>query len=92
MESPQKRPNEKRPRECLQTACTAVSSSIAVNQNAIESVQPDVEWTSFADVKQVSYFPIMRQAYEVLPIWGQGSEVVPISKYCTNRKKNTNHL
>ena len=32
MKSPTKRPSEKGPRECLQTACTAVSSSITVSQ------------------------------------------------------------
>ena len=43
MKSLMKRPSEKGPREFLQTACTTVSSSISVSQNAIESVQPEVE-------------------------------------------------
>ena len=45
MKSPMKRPNDKGRREYLQTAYAAVSSSIAVSRNAIESVQPDEEWT-----------------------------------------------
>ena len=49
MKSPKKWPKERKPRECLQTACTAVSSSIAVNLNASVGDQPDVEWASFAD-------------------------------------------
>ena len=44
-----KRPSEKRPRECLQSACSAVSPSIAVSQNAIESVQPYVERSISSD-------------------------------------------
>ena len=81
MESPQKRPNEKRPRECLQTACTAVSSSIAVNQNAIESVQPDVERTIFSDFETTSSeqrFPILRQVCDVVLILRHVNDFFPI--------------
>ena len=51
--SPKKRPKEKKPREFLQTACKAVSSSIAVNSIPIESVQPDLGWTIFVILKRV---------------------------------------
>ena len=54
--SPKKRPKEKKPQECLQTACTAVSSSIAVNSKPIESVQPELGWTIFVILKRVGEF------------------------------------
>ena len=77
MKSPTKRPCERRPRECLQTACTAVSSSIAVSQNAIEGVQPDVGETScLTIVRQVCDFPILKQVND-FPDFGTSKQVYP---------------
>jgi len=40
---------KEKPRECLLLSCTARSSSIAVRQTAVESVQPGGERTNFAN-------------------------------------------
>ena len=48
-EKPDGKAEKEKPRECLLLSCTARSSSIAVRQTAVESVQPDGERTNFAN-------------------------------------------
>ena len=73
MKSPSKRTNEKRLREFLQIACTAESSSIVVNPNAIGSVQPNVGSAIIAGsgLKQVRRFPIIKYLIGLFPILGE---------------------
>ena len=49
-EKPDGKAEKERPRECLLLSCTARSSSIAVRQTAVESVQPGGERSNFADI------------------------------------------
>ena len=49
-EKPDGKAEKEKPRECLLLSCTARSSSIAVRQTAVESVQPGGERSNFADI------------------------------------------
>ena len=49
-EKPDGKAEKEKPRECRLLSCTARSSSIAVRQTTVESVQPDGEISNFADI------------------------------------------
>ena len=49
-EKPDGKAKKEEPRECLLLSCSARSSSIAVRQTTVESVQPDGEISNFADI------------------------------------------
>ena len=60
--------HEGEPRECLQPAFTARSSSISMRQNTIERDQPGAERTNFAN--------IYSKKRKIIPVWSDERRLV----------------